>query len=182
MPPDVDEMLAMLEGEVLQHLRDRQPSEAASRSSWWEQVATSLLANVYDTNIAIDTRTRCARLAGAVVVDLPSDDRVLGAMASKVRLAHLVAYMSHDPQLRNHLAGVADVEELVTEILEAITAEPARVMQISRNWQSLPVSEIRELRRIKNLLRPCMELAGEIRSASLTSRLSEWSEIPAMLP
>ncbi len=175
-------MLAMPEGEVLQHLRDRQPAETSSRRVWWEQVATSLLACVYNTDAEIDTRVKCACLATAVVVDVPSDDRLLGGVAPKVRLAHMAAYMLHDPQLRTYLADVVDVEVLVAEILDAIMLEPARVVELSNDWQSLPVSEIRELRRIKNILRPCMKLASEIRSVPLANRLHHWSEIVAGLP
>jgi len=170
--------LGHLDGkDVLAWLHHHQPDIAQGRTSWWENLITRVLQNMYQAESAGD-RHRFARLASLTIKDAV-DQGITGSNAGAVRLANLAGfYFAHG----GHDDLLFDVDRLVASCLDLIEIPIERAKTQVRHWKTLPISDIRALRDAKNLVTACELIGGRVRNSHTAERLSAWLELRDQLP
>jgi len=73
-------------------------------------------------------------------------------------------------------------EALAADTLAALTLDPGQADAASTSWQTLPIEQIRELRRHKNLTRHLDRLIGYLPPGPGRAQLSAWCEVRGRLP
>lgn len=76
----------------------------------------------------------------------------------------------------------SDPEALAADTLAALTHDPAQATAIAADWRSLPIEQIRDLRRHKNLTAHLDRLVGHLRPGPTTELLKAWIEARKWLP
>lgn len=78
--------------------------------------------------------------------------------------------------------GVWDPQVLAADTLAALTLDPARAEVLAADWRSLPIEQISDLRRHKNLTAHGDQIIGHLAPGTVTERLAAWVEIRRRLP
>jgi hypothetical protein len=72
--------------------------------------------------------------------------------------------------------------EAMRLFFETIPLSPAEARQLSTDWPTRDISEIRRLRVAKNLVRPAMMLKPFLEDAETRSKLADWEAVYPHLP
>ena len=75
-----------------------------------------------------------------------------------------------------------DPETLAADTLAALTLDPADARTISAGWRDLPIEQIRELRRHKNLTAHLDRLVDILQPGPTKDRVVAWVEVRKLLP
>ncbi|MGO4424381.1 hypothetical protein AB4Z54_38235, partial [Streptomyces sp. MCAF7] len=78
--------------------------------------------------------------------------------------------------------SVRDLRDLVLYSVEKIGCERDEVSRKAEGWHRLPVPDMLFLRRIKNILKPLMEVVGYLEEGLLRDDLSAWLALIPRLP
>ncbi len=73
-------------------------------------------------------------------------------------------------------------EALWADTLAALVFSPSEAAATARNWRELPLEQIRELRRHKNLTAHLDVLIGHLKPGPERDRLNPWLEVRGLLP
>lgn len=73
-------------------------------------------------------------------------------------------------------------QALTSDTLAALTLTPAQAADLAAAWCGLPIEQIRELRRHKNLTAHLDSLVGHLEPGPVRERLLAWSETRRLLP
>jgi hypothetical protein len=71
---------------------------------------------------------------------------------------------------------------LAADTLAALTLDPAQAEDLSTNWRSLPIEQIRELRRHKNLTAHLNQLISHLEPGRTKEGLTTWIDARKRLP
>ena len=75
-----------------------------------------------------------------------------------------------------------DQAALVRSVLAAVTLMPAQAGELAARWQTLPIEQIRLLRRHKNLLAPLAPLVDQLPAGPDADRARAWLAVLPNLP
>lgn len=75
-----------------------------------------------------------------------------------------------------------DPGTLAADTLAALSLDPARAAELAGRWRSLPIEQIRELRRHKNLTAHLDLLMPWLSPGPVTAQLRVWQELRRQLP
>jgi hypothetical protein len=75
-----------------------------------------------------------------------------------------------------------DPEALAADTLAALTLDPGQAGALSANWRELPIEQIGELRRHKNMTAHLDRLMAFIPSGPTKDRLNSWIDVRKHLP
>lgn len=97
---------------------------------------------------------------------------------------------SHNFMLRTwiieHLDPAPDpnwnLEALAADTLAALTLDPTQAQTLSANWRDLPIEQISELRRHKNMTAHADRIIGGLVPGPTKNQLNAWIEIRSLLP
>jgi hypothetical protein len=73
-------------------------------------------------------------------------------------------------------------EVLAADTLAALTVDPDNARTMSAGWRDLPIEQIGELRRQKNLTAHLDRLVGILQPGATKDRLVVWVEVRKLLP
>jgi hypothetical protein len=98
--------------------------------------------------------------------------------------------LSQDFMLRTwiieHLGPAPDpdwnLQALAADTLAALTLDPAQARALSASWRDLPIEQISELRRHKNMIAHADRIAGGLAPGPTKDQLNAWIEIRSLLP
>ena len=76
----------------------------------------------------------------------------------------------------------ANPEALATDTLAALTVDPEDARAMSASWRDLPIEQIAELRRHKNLTAHLDRLVGLLPPGLTRERVATWVEVRKLLP
>ncbi|MFI1467125.1 hypothetical protein [Streptomyces wuyuanensis] len=68
------------------------------------------------------------------------------------------------------------------DTLAALAMSPSEAAALATDWRALPIEQIRELRRHKNLTAHLERLIGRLRPGPTRDRLLPWIEARRLLP
>lgn len=156
-----------------------QPPAESERFSWWEVVSTSALGGLYDSAPSSAEGLQYALLATRSTEEAMAQ-HVLDRTSGLIRLGHLASwYGGHNA---NDVHQVVDPDKLVQECLALFEVPFASASLAASNWQTLPLAEIRALRKVKNILGAITGLTQYIRDHELVNNVNRWLEIRDRLP
>ncbi|WP_412742819.1 hypothetical protein [Krasilnikovia sp. MM14-A1004] len=89
--------------------------------------------------------------------------------------------------LIRQLGSVPDDENwdpgaLGRDVLAALTLTPAQAAEMAQRWRTLPIEQIRLLRRHKILLTPLAQLADQLPAGPDAERIRTWLSVQPTLP
>lgn len=148
--------------------------------NWWLGTRWIAQLHVYDRTLTAEARREWAEVALSLT---DRAERYAGydrwsASADGFNLRSLVIRdLGSVPGDENW-----DRAALVRSILAAMTLTPARAAQLAVRWQSLPVEQIRLLRRHKNLLAPLVPLVDQLPAGPDAERVHAWLLVLPHLP
>jgi hypothetical protein len=73
-------------------------------------------------------------------------------------------------------------ESLAADTLAALTLEPGQACALSASWRTMPIEEIGELRRYRNLTAHIGRLISYVRAGPTKDQLLAWHAIRERLP
>ncbi|KDN87703.1 hypothetical protein KCH_05380 [Kitasatospora cheerisanensis KCTC 2395] len=73
-------------------------------------------------------------------------------------------------------------EALASDTLDTLTFTPAQAAGLSEGWRDLPLEQIRELRRHKNLTAHLESLVGHLSPGPVREQLVAWTVTRPLLP
>ncbi|MEU2653806.1 hypothetical protein ABZ615_00615 [Streptomyces sp. NPDC007325] len=154
-------------------------ADARDRSQL-ESARVAAQQHAYDADQPHDVRRHWAALS------LLANRRMSGGGAEGSARA-----LQHDFMLRTwvieHLGPEDDdsdwnAEALAADTLAALALSPSEAATLATDWRELPLEQIRELRRHKNLTAHLERLIGHLKPGPTHDRLLQWIEARALLP
>ncbi|MGI5484680.1 hypothetical protein [Streptomyces lavendofoliae] len=73
-------------------------------------------------------------------------------------------------------------ESLTSDTLDTLAFTPAQAAGLAAGWRGLPIEQIRELRRHKDLTAHLESLVGHLAPGPVRERLVAWTETRLLLP
>ncbi|MFJ8437169.1 hypothetical protein ACIQ9P_38345 [Kitasatospora sp. NPDC094019] len=144
-----------------------------------ETVRVVAQAHAYHSHEPRDVRQQWAKLS------LQANHRMHGdGLWDRARMAQ------HDFMLRTWIIDQFGPDEdpdwspekLAADTLAALTLAPAEARVLADRWRDLPVEQIGELRRHKNLTTHLDRLANHLEPGPVRDRLIDWTEARSHLP
>lgn len=89
----------------------------------------------------------------------------------------LLRQVSPDPTIE-----IVNPDYLVSLLLQALSVSPEEASALASNWRSLDISQIRELRAVKNLLSPGLALVHLFPDRGFVEHLRPWEGVFPSLP
>jgi hypothetical protein len=138
-------------------------SRAPRDINWWIQVRwTTPQRNAYDTALADDARREWAEVF-LLLVDCMARFTLYDQWRAAVDRVNIRALLIRElGQVDGSATWNADA--LAHDVLATLTLSPSEAREGSRQWQSLPKDQIRELQRHKSVLAPLASVANLLRS------------------
>lgn len=152
---------------------------AAQNGEELEQVRVIAQSHVYGSDEPRLARLRWAKLS------LRANERLHGDGPWEHTRMASQAFMLRTWVIE-HLGPDADLDWnpdiLATDTLAALTVDPDHARTISANWRDLPIEQIGELRRQKNLTAHLDRLVDLLQPGATKDRLLIWTEVRKLLP
>ncbi|MFG3347655.1 hypothetical protein ACGF1Z_21615 [Streptomyces sp. NPDC048018] len=164
--------------ELERHVRETADSTASP--GHWEQVRDLAVGRMQRNSDAAETRIRWRHLALSALPKKHS-----GNTDPKVELAEEVSIRAY--MIRFFGASETDAtrqpSDLCAAIFPQIGMTPAEVTQSAEAWQTKPREEILQLRRIKNVLSPLLQIKDVLsRDEKVAPDIHEWLALIPQLP
>ncbi|MER7243307.1 hypothetical protein [Kribbella sp. NPDC000426] len=159
----------------------RQQPSGAERPNWWlgwVLVSGGKIQSVVSSGDVPDTATldRVVRVLNAA-----ANEGAVAADDVAIRLANLAgliakagAVVGQPLELRPDVAA--------RRCLQLIPQDIAQVELAATRWRSLPIAEIRALRRVKNLVNPTIRLAPFLSDREFVDHVGKWNHVLPQLP
>lgn len=145
-----------------------------------ERIREVTVSHAQDDRLDAETRKKWAKLSLQTNARMPDDGPWPQARRANnnFRLRTLIIdRLGPDPQ-----DPVWDPDLLASDILTALTLTPTRARELSGRWQTLPIDQIGELRRLKNAAAPLQQLLNHLQPGPTCDQAREWLAIRDLLP
>lgn len=143
-----------------------------------EQIRVIAQSHVYQSDGPRHVRLRWAKLSLRANERLHGDDgpwdHARTASQAFALRTWVIEHLGSDPDW--------NPEILATDTLAALTIDPDDARTISARWRDLPIEQIGELRRHKNLTAHVNRLVDLLPAGPAKDRLVVWAEVRRLLP
>lgn len=146
-----------------------------------EQVRVVAQSNAYQTGESRDVRRRWATLSLTVNAQLRGDDpwdRARQWHQNFTLRAWIIEHLGPDEGPE----GDWDPEALAADTLAVLSLDPDQAATMSTHWRDLPIEQIGELRRHRDLTAHLDKLVGYLQAGPAKERLTTWLGVREQLP
>ena len=144
-----------------------------------EQIRVIAQSHVYCSDEPRHVRLRWAKLSLCANERLHGDDPWDHARMASQAFALRTWVIEH---LGSSADPDWDPEILAADTLAALTVDPTDARKMSSGWRDLPIEQIGELRRQKNLTAHLDMLVDKLQPGPIKDRLVVWAEVRKLLP
>lgn len=154
-------------------------SAAGQQGQHLEQIRVVAQSHAYRSDEDRQVRLRWAKLALNASERLPGDsawDRARKARQNFALRAWIIGHLGPDDD------PDWNPDSLATDTLAAITVDPGLAVALSANWRDLPIEQISELRRHKEMTAHLERLMDLLSAGPTKDHLNLWMEARRHLP
>jgi hypothetical protein len=155
--------------------------EPETRRNWWVGLVLEAIGQVQSALWEGSAPGRDVLDLATEVIDIAWAEGALTAADAAIRLANLAGLIAVKVPPDEVPAALAP-EVAVRRCLLLIRQDPQAVSAAASRWQTLPADRISDLRRIKNLLNPVLQLGPFLTARTLADEVAAWQLVAPDLP